>query len=226
MKTNIISLGGSIIIPDEKINIAFLKDFKKIILNYAKKGDKFAIICGGGSLSKKYINAAKKISKMNDFELDQLGIVATYLNAFFVKTLFGKSAHDFVISDYSKKIITDKKIIIGCGWKPGRSTDYDAVLIAKMLNAKTIINLSNIEYAYTKDPRKYKDAKKIERISWKDFRKIVGSRWSPRLSTPFDPIAAKLAQKLKLKVIIAKGNDLENLKNIFDEKKFKGSVIE
>ena len=213
MKTTIISLGGSIIFPGEKINVSFLKEFRKIILSYVKKGNKCAIICGGGGLSRKYVKAAKKITKMGDVGLDWIGISATCMNAFFVKTLFPeKHVHPELVCDYSRKIKTNKKIIIGCGWKPGWSTDYDAVVLAKHLKAKTVINLSNISHAYTKDPRKYNDAKKIEKISWKDFRKIVGDKWSPRLSLPFDPIASKLAQKLKLKVIIAKGTDLKNLK--------------
>lgn len=225
MKTTIISLGGSIIFPDDKINAVFLKKFKSLIANYAKNGNKFAIICGGGGLSRKYMDAAKKISKIDGKTLDCIGIAATYMNASFVKNLFAGKVYEEVVSDYDKKIKTNKKIIVGSGWKPGRSTDYDAVLMAKMLKVKTIINLSNIEYAYTKDPRKYKDAEKIEKTSWKDFRKIVGNKWSPRLSMPFDPIAAKLAQKLKLKVIIAKGSDLKNLKKILNGKKFKGTVI-
>mgnify|MGYP000061571883 CR=1 FL=1 len=37
MKTVILSLGGSVIVPD-KVDVAFLKNFKKIIEKYTKKG--------------------------------------------------------------------------------------------------------------------------------------------------------------------------------------------
>ena len=42
-ETIIISLGGSLIVPDN-IDIDFLKDFKKLILSQVEKGKKFVII--------------------------------------------------------------------------------------------------------------------------------------------------------------------------------------
>ncbi|MDD4333294.1 MAG: UMP kinase, partial [Patescibacteria group bacterium] len=48
--------------------------------------------------------------------------------------------------------------------------------------------------------------------------------WSPGLNMPFDPIASRKAQELNLQVIIA-GKNLKNLKNILEDKKFKGTVI-
>jgi uridylate kinase len=100
------------------------------------------------------------------------------------------------------------------------------VRLAKAYGARTVINLSNIDFVYSKDPRKFKDAKKIESISWGNFRKIVGNKWDPGKNLPFDPTAAKLAQKLKLKVIIANGKNLKNLKNILNNNKFRGTIIE
>jgi uridylate kinase len=225
MGSTVISLGGSIIVPDE-INTDFLGKFKIVISDFIKKGNRLIIVCGGGKTARKYCEAAKKIGKVSDEELDWIGIKATILNAELVKFMFGKSAYERVVNEPNKKIVTDKKITIASGWKPGWSTDYDAVLLAKQFGAKKIINLSNIEYVYDKDPNRFSSAKKIENISWNDFRKIVGTRWKPGSNLPFDPIAAKLAKQLKLKVIIAKGTDIANLKKILNNKKFRGTVIQ
>ena len=219
----IISLGGSIIVPDD-INTSFLKKFKKLILKHSKKR-KIVIVCGGGKTARKYNNAALKISKINNFNLDLIGIRATKLNAELVRVIFGNNAHKEVIENPTKKIKTNKKIIIASGWIPGFSSDMDAVLLAKNLKAKKVINLSNISYAYTKDPKKYKDAKKIKEISWTNFQKIVGTKWIANTSFPFDPEASKKAKQLKLTVIIAKGTDLNNLNNILNNKPFKGTTI-
>ena len=78
---------------------------------------------------------------------------------------------------------------------------------------------------HDKDPRIYKNAKKIEKTDWKGLRKIVGNKWIPGMNVPFDPIAAKEAQKLKLKLVLV-GKDLNNFKKFLDNKKFKGSVVE
>lgn len=224
MKTYVLSLGGSIIVPD-KINVSFIKKFRKLILSQVKKGNRFVIIAGGGELAKKYMDAVKKIIRPSDEALDWMGISGTAMNAFFMRVIFDDYACPKLLYNPNRKIKTDKKIILGSGWRPGNSSDKAAVLAAKTYGAKTVINLTNVSHVYTKDPRKHKDAKKIEKIRWKDFRKIVGNKWTPRLNAPFDPVAAKLAEKLKLKVIVAKGSDINNLKRILDGKHFTGTAI-
>jgi len=224
-KITIISLGGSIIVPDE-IDVNFLKGFRKIILDYIKKDNKVVIICGGGKICRRYIESAAKITKIKDIDNDWIGIMATRLNAELVRAIFSGDAYEKVVINPTKKIKTDKKIIVGAGWLPGCSTDKDTVLFAKNISADTVINFSDVDYVYDKDPNKYSDAKPLEKISWKDFRKIIGDEWKAGLNLPFDPVASKEAEKLKLKVVIMKGTDLDNFKSFLDNKKFKGTIIE
>jgi uridylate kinase len=87
------------------------------------------------------------------------------------------------------------------------------------------VNLSNIRYVCDKDPKYHKDAKPIKDISWKDFRKIVGDKWDPGANLPFDPVAAKEAQRLGLEVAIMDGRDLKNLDDYLSGKPFKGTTI-
>jgi uridylate kinase len=223
--TFIISVGGSLIAPQEGIACDFLKKFRQLILNQVKKGSVFYLIAGGGSIAREYITAADKILEINDHDRDWLGIHATRLNAHLLRTIFRDEAHAEIITNPTIKLSTQNKIIIGSGWKPGWSTDYVATLIAKKYKVKTVINLSNIEYAYDKDPKKFSDAQKLENVDWKKFRKIVGNKWTPGLNMPFDPIASQKAQQLNLKVIIA-GKNLNNLQNILEGKGFKGTIIE
>ena len=223
MKTIVMSLGGSVIVPD-KVDVSFLKNFKKTINKHTDKGYKFAIICGGGKIARDYQQAASKISRQSNDYLDWLGIHATKMNAWFIKAVFGKDAEKFIVDDPTKKVSFTRKILIAGGWKPGWSTDYDAVLLAKNLGVKTIINMSNIDCLYNKDPKKYPDAKKIKDISWKEYRKISGDEWKAGLNAPFDPVAAKEAEKSKLKVIII-GKNLGNFENLLRDKGFEGTVI-
>jgi len=224
MKTIILSLGGSLIVPD-KVDISFLKNFKRIIEKFVKKNYKFVIICGGGNTARTYQRAIEKIIGKDKIAMDWVGISATYINALLVKSMFSKYFNKEIITNPTKKINFDNKIIIGAGWKPGRSTDHDAVLIAKQMKSKIIINLSNVEYVYEKDPKIFKKAKKIENICWKHYMKISGNKWDPGLNLPFDPVAAKEAHNSKLKVIII-GKNIKNFENLLNGKKFVGTVIE
>ena len=219
----VISLGGSLIYP-ETIDIEFIKKFKHLIEDYIQKDFSFVLICGGGKLARNFQSAAESIVDLEDIEKDWLGIAATTMNANLIKSVFKDTAYEEIISDPTLPIKTDKKVIVCSGWKPGWSTDYDAVLIAKNLGANTIINMSNITHVYDSDPKKNPDAKKLDNISWKDFRKLVGDKWSPGLNMPFDPIASIEAEKNGNNVIII-GNDLDNLRKVLDEKDFIGTVI-
>jgi uridylate kinase len=221
----IISLGGSIVIPEE-IDVVFLKKFRSLILGHVRKGRRFIIIVGGGRTCRKYQNAAKEITKPTQEDLDWIGIHAIRLNAHLLRMIFREIAYQVVVRHYDEKVYTKKPVIIASAWKPGHSSDYDAVMWTKNLKAREIINLSDIDYVYDKDPKYHKDAKRFERISWKDFRKLVGSTWDPGLNKPFDPIASKEAQRLGLKVVIMNGRNLANLGNFLNGKKFKGTIIE
>lgn len=224
-KTFVLSVGGSLIVPDE-VDAEFLKKFRDLILKKVEQDNRFFIITGGGKINNRYNEAAQKIAKVSDVDLDWLGIFATRFNAQLMRIIFGELAYKEVVIDPTKKIKTNKSIIIGSGYIPGWSSDYDAVLIAKNHGAKTVINLSNIDYAYTDDPRTNPDAKPIKNIKWKEFRKIVGNVWKPRMSKPFDPIASRIAEKYKMKVIIMNGKNMENFENCLEGKEFIGTVIE
>lgn len=224
-ETIIISLGGSIIVPDD-VDSKFLKRFRKLILDHVKSGKRFVIVTGGGKTTRKYQNGARGVCRVADEDLDWIGIHATRLNAHLMRTIFRDHAHPRIIKDPTRPIICDEKVIIGAGWKPGWSTDYDAVLLAKGYRAGTVINLSNIEQVCDKDPKHHKDARPIDRIDWKGFRKIVGGKWIPGANLPFDPIASREAQKLGLRVMIMKGTDTENLDAALRGRKFKGTIVE
>jgi|TARA_B100001964_G_C13998437_1_gene493871 uridylate kinase len=217
------SLGGSVIVPN-RIDVNFLINFKKIIYRYIKKNYRFVIYCGGGRTARNYQKAASKVIKLNNKDLDWLGIHATRLNAHFIKTLFNSITENIIVKNPTQKIKFTKRILIAAGWKPGWSTDYDAVVLAKNLKINTVINMSNIDYVYDCDPKKNKNAKKIKDICWKHYRKISGNKWKAGLNKPFDPVAAKEAEKLGLKVIII-GKNLRNFENLLNDGKFEGTII-
>lgn len=220
----IISLGGSLIVPDE-IDINFLRAFKKLIEAEVKKGKKFIIISGGGKICRKYQTAARELGISSSDDLDWLGIYVTRLNAQFLRIIFGGMAYGDIITDPKVTASIRQSVVIAAGGKPGRSTDLVAVEIAGTSSAKKIVNLSNIDYVYDKDPNKFSDARKIEKTSWSEFRKIMPAKWSPGANVPFDPVAAERAEELGIEVAIMNGKPLDNLKNYLDEKKFVGTVI-
>ncbi len=223
----VISLGGSLIVPAGGPDIHFLGAFRKYVLELVKAGHKIVIVCGGGKTARHYINAASDIiDNIDPEDLDWLGIHATRLNAHLLRTLFRSVAHPNVIKHPMRTPRHwQEKVLVAAGWKPGWSTDYVACRIAGLLKVKHIINASNIEYVYTADPRTNKDAKVVKEMSWADYRAMVGEKWSPGLSAPFDPVASKYCSRHDISVAIVDGKNLVNLEKLVDGGEFKGTLL-
>jgi uridylate kinase len=220
----VISLGGSIIVPDE-IDTLFLKSFVEMVRGYVSKGYRFVIITGGGKVARKYQNAAKELVNPSTEDLDWIGIASLKLNAELTRVVFGDLAHHEVIPNLEEPFSSDRPVIIGSAFQPGRSTDWDAVIAAHTMGAKKVINLSNIDFAYDKDPHKYPDARKLEKVSWSEYRSFIPAEWTSGLSTPFDPIASERAESLGIEVAIMNGRNIENLKKYLNGQEFVGTVI-
>ncbi len=226
----IISVGGSLIVPNGGINTQFLTKLNDFIREELAQHQnrQFFLVIGGGATARTYRDAGAEVigHQLTRDDLDWLGIHATRLNAQLIRTIFRDVAHPYIIKNYDIIRKAPERIVVAAGWKPGWSTDYCAVLIGEDYGVKTILNLSNIDQVYDKDPKKYEDARPIDKISWEDFRKIVGDEWVPGMNAPFDPIAAKKAQELGVKVAVLNGNNFENIKNFFSGAQFVGTVIE
>ncbi|MHB1163508.1 MAG: UMP kinase [Minisyncoccota bacterium] len=220
----VVSVGGSLIVPDG-IDADFLTRFKTLILEKVQRGFTFTIIAGGGKTARRYQDAANVVTPLSRNDTDWIGIHSTRLNAQLLRNIFVGYAHPQVIKNPTIDIEAEEPIIIAAGWQPGCSTDYDAVLMAKNLGATRLVNLSNIDHVYDTDPRKNPNAKKIEKASWAEFRKLIPEEWDPGLSSPFDPIAAKEAEAIGLEVAIINGTKLEEFSNYLDGKPFVGTVI-
>ncbi len=222
----VLSLGGSLIIPDD-VDIKFLRKFKKIVLKNIKKY-KFIIVCGGGSIARKYISVLRK-EGLNEKLQSFSGISATRMNARFMSYFFNKD-HEYgvphtieILKKYMKK-----HGFVFCGaleYKPKQTSDSTSADIAKIFKS-IFINLTNVPGLYNKNPKKFKNAKFIPEISWKNFHKMaIKEGFKPGQHFVLDQTASGIIMKNKIKTYIL-GKDLKQLENVLKGKKFKGTLIE
>lgn len=229
----VISLGGSIVAPDN-VDVEFVKNFVELIGGFLKTDSnrRFIFVVGGGGPARKYQNACREIvhaiaadANIKNEDADWIGIMATRLNAQLIKAVMGEWCNQEVVTNPMEVPPLTGRVLVAAGWKPGFSTDYDAVLLAERFKADAVINLSNIEKVYTADPKTDPNAQPIDKISWVDFRAMVGDSWVPGKNVPFDPVASHHAEKIGLKVICAAGKNLENLRKILNGEDFFGTTI-
>lgn len=213
------------IVP-EGIDTPFLQRFRESILGHVRRGFSFFIITGGGATARGYQEAARAVrGDLDRDDLDWIGIHATRLNAHLLRALFKEEAQERIVKNPTRSLHARAPIVIGAGWRPGWSTDYCAVMAAKKLGAKRLVNLSDIDYVYTKDPDEFPDAERLERVNWATFRSLIPDHWDPGLSAPFDPIAAREAEALKLEVAVMDGRDLDTFEHYLAGQPFRGTII-
>lgn len=224
-KVVVISLGGSLIIPD-KTNYKYLESFKKTIRKFYKNY-KFVVVCGGGAIARAYIKALKEEHK-NKKELSEAGIRATRMNALFMSQLFGKEANNFLPADmHEVKNALQKNNIVFCGalrYAPNTTSDSTAAKLAHFLNTY-FINLTNVKGLYSNNPLTNKKAKFITEISWKEFEKKAGRiKFHAGQHFVLDQKASIIIRKYKIKTYIL-GSDNKQLENLLKGKSFIGTSI-
>jgi uridylate kinase len=139
--------------------------------------------------------------------------------------VFRALAHPVIIKDYSIIQKPERPVVIAAGWKPGWSTDYPAAILAQDYQVPTIFKLSNTDYIYDQDPARFPGARPFQHLSWQEYRGMIQEQWSPGSNVPFDPIAAKLAADLHLRVCYLDGRHLDRLAQALNGDPFVGTTI-
>ncbi len=226
---NVVSVGGSLIIPGPGLNEPFLTSFTRIIGRLASQERRFLIVTGGGWLSREYQRLLAKRDCASE-EQDRVGISATMLNAHLLRSLLEREAPGLVapaiITEPSRDPLPrERRIILASGWKPGASTDHVAAILAARAGAPRIINLTSVAYVYDLDPRRHAEARRYELLSWREYRSLVAPEWAPGQHAPFDPVAARMCEEHGIEVAVISGDDEENVARALRGEEFRGTLI-
>lgn len=223
-KTIIIALGGSIVFPDQ-IDWDFLRRFRVFVRKEIRKERKFAIVVGGGRLSRIYQEAAGKVVKVTDEDKDWLGIHATRSNAHLLRAILRDVADPVVLDERHKIRKLSYPVTVASGWRPGWSTDYIAIALAQDFGVPEAVIAGKPPYVYDKDFAIHKDAVPFEELTWRKYRKLIPAKWVPGAHAPVDPVAARLAEEAKIAAIVVNGKDLKNFGNLLSGRNFEGTLI-
>lgn len=223
----VLSLGGSLIIPDE-IDTKFLEDFKKTI-NKNKPKYKFIIVCGGGSIARKYITALKEFN-CPEKVLNLIGMESTRMNAQLVASVFHKEPLEIIAKEEEagkiRKILNkgDYAFVEAGKYHPKKTSDSGSALTAKRFKTN-FINLTDVPGLYDKNPKKHRNARLIPRITWKGLYEMAGqSKFQPGQHFVIDQTASGIIMKNRITTYIL-GKDLQQLDNLLNGKKFIGTIV-
>lgn len=219
----ILSLGGSVLAPDG-VDRTYLRRFVAFVRTLARTR-RIVIVVGGGQTSRQAIDAARARGRVRRADLDWIGIAGTRLNAEVVRASLGTLAYPQVLADPNTPLQRTTRVLVAAGWKPGFSTDTDAVLWAVRFGAPLVANLSNVAYVYDGDPKRRRTPKPFPDLTWAVYRRMFGTAWGPGAHAPFDPIASRIAARHRLEVVVLHGTDLVNLRRCLNGQRFVGTRL-
>lgn len=231
MAVHVIDLSGSLIERDASA-IGYLRAFRSAVLGALDAsasgwaaGDQAIIVTGGGDLARDYQAAYRRlVTSPCDDAQDWIGIAATRLHGELLRHAFAPDCCAPVITDPTAVHDFPGRVMVAAGWKPGFSTDYDAVVLAQRFSADTVIKMSNVAMVYSGDPKVDASARPLTDVTWGELERMSDGSWHPGSRLPFDPVAARAASQRCMTVIFT-GSDTDNLRAILEGRPYRGTTI-
>jgi uridylate kinase len=224
MKTVVISLGGSILIPSLEKNT--IQKYVPVLKEIAEHHRLFVVVGGGGE-ARRYITVTRNLG-IDEGTSDEIGILVTRLNANLLIAALGDAAYPKVAESHAeaKKFAESKKIVVMGGITPGQTTDAVAAVLAERVGASVFVNVTSVDGIYSADPKKDKKAKRYDRLTPKQLLDIVGvTSLTAGANTVLDVIAARVVERSHIPLVVLDGRDPENLSRAILTGTFRGSIV-
>ncbi|MCW4016881.1 MAG: UMP kinase [Candidatus Bathyarchaeota archaeon] len=207
----IVRVGGSVVgspLDASMINryVTFLKDLKN-------QGHEVAAVVGGGSLAREFIKVAAGLC-LDETRRDWAAIHVSRLFAQLFVLGLGDAGCGTVPTtlDEAQACMNRGKIVVMGGLRPGMTTDTVAALVGERVKADLLVKGSNVDGIYTKDPRKFSDAKKLDALKFEELANLFDEKQHKAgINQVIDPEAVRILAKIKLKTMVVDGYDTANL---------------
>ncbi len=204
-----LKISGKIINPDKPDAI---KGYAETIKNIVSRGYRVVVVVGGGPYARSYISCSRSIG-LNQAQSDMLGIEVSRLNALLLTYTIGKDVYLPIprnIEEVENAWSTSKIIVLG-GLQPGQSTAAVAAIVAEILGIKKILYATDVEGIYDRDPKIYRDAKKLDIVSVDELSKILSQRFEAGGYELIDPLAISIIRRSCIDVIVFDGINPHNV---------------
>jgi len=207
----VIRVGGSVVASP--FNPVLMNKYVDLLLDLKRQNHVVAVVVGGGSLSRELIRTAKAMGLSEPYQ-DEVAISVSRLIAQLFILKLSKSGTLTVPAtlEDAAELLNRGKIVVMGGLKPGMTTDAVAALLADRVKADLLVKATDQEGIYTRDPRKFPDARKLDSLDFDDLSKLFEvDKHRAGIHQILDPEAVRLLQKRKIKTVLVNGFKPENI---------------
>jgi uridylate kinase len=223
----VVSIGGSVLLTGDG-DREYLERLAELLARIGRRTP-LAVTTGGGRTAREYIRLGRALG-LTEVELDELGIEVTRLHAHLLAARIGPPAPTHPPESIRAAVAALRNgspVILG-GTEPGHTTDGVASLLAVRLRAARVVNATDVDGVYERDPRSDPTARRRDRIRWPAFRAMVerGSTGEAGQNFLFDRLGADLLSRAAIPLAVVAGRDLPNLENAITGRQFSGTLID
>jgi uridylate kinase len=207
----VVRIGGSVVASP--VNTELMSKYADLIKKVKAQNHEVAVVLGGGALAREFIAIAKSLG-LDMQAQDEIAISVSRLFAqLFLKKLGDCGCSKVALTlDDAAECLSERKVVVMGGLKPGITTDAVAALVAERLNADLLVKGTDQDGVFDKDPRKFADAVKLDRLSFDDlFRVLEFSEHKAGMHQVIDPEAVKVLRRKRLKLVVVNGFKPENI---------------
>lgn len=207
-KKLLIKISGKLLNPD---NPSLVKNYAEILTKLYNEGYRLVVVVGGGKYARNYISCVKALGLNNSYA-DIIGIEVARINALLLAITIEDHAYMPIprnIDEIQRAWSTNKIVVLG-GLQPGQSTAGVAAVTAETLGIKKILYATDVEGVYDKDPKKYSDARKLDRITIDELKEVLNQRYEAGGYELLDPISIQIIKRSCIEVTIYNGTDPTN----------------
>ena len=220
-KKILLKLSGEALMGDQEFGISsdVIASYAKQIKEIADLGVEVSIVIGGGNIFRGISGAAQGVDRVTG---DHMGMLATVINSLALQNSIEKLgvptrvqtaiempkiAEPFIKRRAQRHLEKGRVVIFGAGTgNPYFTTDTAAALRAIEMETDVVIKATKVDGIYDKDPVKFADAKKYEKVTYnevlaKDLKVM-------------DATAISLCRENKLPIIVFNSLVEGNLKKV------------
>jgi uridylate kinase len=221
----VLRIGGSVVASP--VNTELMSKYTDVVRKLKEQNHEVAVVVGGGSLAREFISIAKNLG-LDMQAQDEIAISVSRLFAqLFLKKLGNLACAKVALTlDDAAECLSDGKIAVMGGLKPGITTDAVAALVAERVDGELLVKGTDQDGIYNKDPRKYPDAVKLNHLSFDDLQGVFSeSRHKAGMHQIVDPEAVKVLKRKHVRLIVVDGFKPENILAAVQGEKV-GTVVE
>ena len=207
----VLRIGGSVVASP--VNTELMSKYTDVVKKLKEQNHEVAVVVGGGSLAREFISIAKNL-RLDMRAQDEIAISVSRLFAqLFLTALENLACSKVAVTlDDAAKCLSDGKIVVMGGLKPGITTDAVAALVAEHVGGELLVKGTDQDGIYSKDPRKYPDAVKLDHLSFDDLQTVFSqSRHKAGIHQIVDPEAVKVLKRERVKLVVVNGFNPENI---------------